>query len=250
MRWVLLVSILYVSTTSAASLTRAATQRNRAPSATQLSQGRLLIASRRLGDPNFAAAVVLLLSYDKHGAMGIVINRPTQIRLAAALPEITELRDRPDRVFLGGPVSVNVMVLLIRSHNPPQSAQRVFADVYASGSRAVLRKALSGKPARLRAYAGYAGWAPSQLEAEVARGDWLVVSPDVATVFDTPAAEMWPKLIERFSGEWTRELDGDQSGSATPQLALQMSTRAPSDFASGRELYAGLQLRNCRTPLP
>ena len=246
MLWVCLASVLYASTVNVAPPALAATQHGGAPSAGRLAKGRLLIASRRLGDPNFAGTVVLLLSYDEHGAMGIVINRPTEIRLATALPDVTELRERPDRVFLGGPVSVNVMVLLIRSRGQPKSSQRVFADVYASGSRSALRKALgrTEKPARLRAFAGYAGWRPGQLEEELTRGDWYVASADVATVFDTPAQEMWPKLIDRFSGEWTKQtnLDVLTCAEVTAHL-LPVSCRAAGalEWLCARRACAGSQ---------
>ncbi len=195
----------------APSLTPVAVQPGRQGSATQPAKGRFLIASRQLGDPNFAETVVLLLGYEARGAMGVVINRPTDVRLASALPDMTELRDRSDRVFVGGPVAGNVMVVLIRSKTSLKSAQRLFGDVYASGSLTALREALgkTGKTARLRAYAGYAGWGPGQLEREIARGDWYVTSADAATVFDKPSADVWPKLIQRFSGEWTRRPDGE-----------------------------------------
>jgi putative transcriptional regulator len=169
-------------------------------------KGQFLIASRTLTDPNFSESVVLLLAYDPRGAMGIVINHPTDVPLASALPDVKELHERSDRVHRGGPVAINLMVVLIRSTKRPESSEQVFGDVYASGSLKALRKTL-GKGTRtgkLRAYAGHAGWGPGQLDTEIARGDWLVTSADAATVFDTPSAEIWPKLMERLSGEWTR----------------------------------------------
>lgn len=190
----------------ASSLRSVAARRGReAP--TQPAKGRLLVASRSLGDSNFAETVILLLNYDaRGGAMGVVINRGTKVRLATVLPQVEELRARPDRVFLGGPVGGNLMLLLIRSPQHPKPSQRVFGDVYASGSVAVLRGAIGekAKSGRLRAYAGYAGWGGGQLEHEIDRGDWHVTAADTATIFDTPTEEIWPKLIERFSGEWTR----------------------------------------------
>jgi putative transcriptional regulator len=191
---------------AAGSFRAAAVHRGREAPA-QPAKGRLLVASRSLGDPNFAETVILLISYDaRGGAMGVVINRATKVRLATVLPDIEELRDRPDRVFLGGPVGGNLMLLLLRSPQHPKPSHRVFGDVYASGSVAVLRGAIGekGKSGRLRAYAGYAGWGGGQLEREIGRGDWYLTAADAATIFDTPAEEIWPKLIERFSGEWTR----------------------------------------------
>lgn len=171
-------------------------------------KGQLLIADRRLPDPNFAESVVLLLTGDARGAMGVVINRPTPLRLASVLPDLKELRERPDRLFVGGPVGVSTVVFLIRSKTQPKPSEPIFADVYASGSLEVVRQALakSATPRRLRAYAGYAGWASGQLDAEIARGDWHVIAADAATIFDLPPADIWPKLVQRFSGQWTNAL--------------------------------------------
>ncbi len=168
-------------------------------------KGQLLIADRRLPDPNFAESVVLLLTGDARGAMGVVINRPTPLRLASVLPDLKELHERPDRLFVGGPVGTSTVVFLIRSATQPKPSEPIFADVYASGSLEVVRQALakSAKSQRLRAYAGYAGWGPGQLDAEIARGDWHVIAADAATVFDLPPADIWPKLAQRFSGQWT-----------------------------------------------
>ena len=187
--------------------TRPAVQREQPSSPTQPVRGRLLVASRALIDPTFAETVVLLLNAEPRGAMGIVINRPTKVKLADVLPDVKALRDRPDRVFLGGPVGGNVMLLLIRAHTPPAKSEKIIEDVYATGSLGTLREALGhkGKTEHLHAYAGYAGWGPGQLEHEIARGDWLLGSGDATTIFDLPPAEIWPKLIERFSGAWTKE---------------------------------------------
>jgi putative transcriptional regulator len=110
-------------------------------------------------------------------------------------------------VFVGGPVSPNAMLLLIRSDKAPDGAQPVFDDVYVSGKLETLRKTLgkSGKTHRWRAYAGYAGWGPGQLDREISRGDWVIGRADASTIFDVPSGEMWQKLLDRFSVEWARK---------------------------------------------
>ena len=181
------------------------------PSSTaRAAKGQLLVASRSLGDPNFSETVILLLTYEAHGAMGVVINRPTEVRLASVVTDVPVLRKRSDRIFVGGPVGGNLMVFLLRAAHRPEPSERIFADVYATGSVKALGQALSksGKSSGLRAYAGYAGWGPGQLDMEIARGDWYVTGAEAATVFDMPAADIWPKLIERSSGQWTRAHDG------------------------------------------
>jgi len=97
--------------------------------------------------------------------------------------------------------------VLIRATRQPAKSERIVGDVYATGSLTALREALArkGKTAQLHAYVGYTGWGPGQLEREIARGDWLVGSGDAATIFDRRPVDIWPTLIERLSGAWTRE---------------------------------------------
>jgi putative transcriptional regulator len=207
------------STSGAARGMRVAVQHDQPSSPTQPARGRFLVASRALVDPNFAETVVLLLNADGRGAMGIVINRATKVKLAEVLPDVKALHEQPDRVFLGGPVGSHAMVLLIRAQNPPAKSEKILDEVYVTGSLAALHEALGRKGKsehRLRAYAGYAGWGPGQLEREIARGDWLVGSGDAATIFDTQPERIWPTLIERFSGAWTRHDAGPGSGDPVP----------------------------------
>jgi putative transcriptional regulator len=207
-------------------VTRVASQSGPSAASTQLAKGRFLVASRALGDPNFAETVILLISADTRGAMGVIINRQTPVKLASVLPDIKELHGRPDRVFVGGPVAGNAMVLLIRAPKPPTKSELVVENVYVTGSMAALHEALArkGKTDRLHAYAGYAGWGPGQLEREVARGDWLVGSADAATVFDMPPEDIWSRLIERLSGSWTEE-DGMPEIRYHHAAAKQVRTR-------------------------
>ncbi|GMQ76819.1 MAG: hypothetical protein BMS9Abin01_2116 [Gammaproteobacteria bacterium] len=172
-----------------------------------LARGMLLIASRRLADPNFAESVVLLLEYDTKGALGLIVNRPTQVRLTDLLPDVEELKERADIVYLGGPVATDRIVLLMRSEQQPREAGRVFADTYVSSSVETLKQAvsISRDGGAFHAYVGYAGWGPGQLDDEVSRGDWQVSPADEAIIFDRAAEEIWPELIERNSGQWVRE---------------------------------------------
>ena len=173
----------------------------------RLARGMLLVASRRLADPNFAESVVLLLEYDAKGALGLIVNRPTELRLTELLPDVEELKERADIVYVGGPVSKNRVVLLMRSEQQPTEAGRVFADTYVSSSMETLKQAVSISRAggTFHAYVGFAGWGPGQLEGEVSRGDWHISPGDEAIIFDQAAEEIWPQLIERNSGQWVRE---------------------------------------------
>ena len=173
------------------------------------SKGRFLIASRQLVDPHFAETVVLLIEYDQHGAMGIIINRPSELKLSAVLPEIEVLQQRPDTVYLGGPVAKNQLLLLIRTSSPPEGSRLVFEDIHLSSSQAVIQRMIENPEdeERFRVYAGYAGWAPGQLDNEIATGGWHVLNADAEIVFDKSASEIWPDLIHRSSAQWARLFD-------------------------------------------
>lgn len=166
-----------------------------------LSAGRFLVAGQHLRDPNFAQTVVLLLDYGERGARGVIINRRTDVKLATVFPRITGLRQRPDTVYLGGPVGRNQLLVLLRSDKPRAAAEHVVDDVYVSTNRRVLVDALN-RAAAVHVYAGYAGWAPGQLDREVARGDWHVLPADVERVFSEAPGAVWRELIDKGAVQW------------------------------------------------
>ena len=171
-----------------------------------LTQGKFLVADRQLMDPNFRETVVLLIRYGPGGAMGLVINRPVQIKLSTVLPDIKELEQRNDTLHLGGPVGPSQILLLVKSSTPPEASMTVFNDVYLSSSQKVLQRLIK-KPLeeeRFKIFAGYAGWAPKQLESEFDRGHWHVLNADTETLFDKKPSEIWQELIHRVSVKWVR----------------------------------------------
>jgi len=198
-------------------------------------KGRFLVASETLRDPNFSQTVVLLLEYKPSGAIGVIINRPTDVELGKALPDIKELRGHREPIYLGGPVAAGLMLLLVRANKRPEGTEAVFRDVYVSGKLDVLRRAASHavKQTRLRVFAGYAGWGAGQLDREIARGDWHVTDADAASIFETPARNVWPKLSERFSGEWTRR------EAVSPQLSAARQKKP--DGTAGAHRFASAE---------
>ena len=171
-------------------------------------RGMFLVAAPALRDPNFARTVVLLLEYDETGALGLVINRPTEASLRDVLE--TPLPNSEDHtVFAGGPVEFRRLIALLRSPVAVDGAERLFGDVHASGRMDTLRRALErdGHAADVHAYLGYAGWSPGQLDAEISRGDWIVTPADAESVFDTPPGDIWRNLMRRNTGRWVRAGD-------------------------------------------
>ena len=190
---------------AAAAAADAAEAETRSRRGYRLRRGMFLIAGPRLPDPRFARTVVLLLEYDQTGALGLVINRPTQLPLGDAL--VTPPPGSADHlVHSGGPVEHRRLLALLRSPEQVGDAQHVFGDVYASGSMDTLREMLErdDHAADVRTYLGYAGWSPGQLDAELARGDWIVTPADAESIFDAPPEEVWEALMRENAGRWVR----------------------------------------------
>ena len=172
----------------------------------KLAKGKFLVASRRLTDPNFSETVVLLIEYGPDGAMGLVINRPSNVKLSTVFPDAKALKQRQDTLYVGGPVAVNQMLMLIRSTQSPAASTLVIDNVYMSASWKVLEGLIKNESAaqQFRLYAGYAGWAPNQLDFERARGDWYVLKADADSVFTLAPETLWQDLIRRATIKWVR----------------------------------------------
>jgi putative transcriptional regulator len=178
----------------------------------------LLVAKPELQDPNFARTVVLVTRHQGGGAVGVILNRPTSTRLSEVFPERKELAGRPDVLFSGGPVSRGTLVLVFRTADHPANSLRVLDDVYMSLDASLFERVIAQPDAaEFHLYAGYAGWGPGQLEAEIHHGGWLVVEPDARTLFGMTADKMWPTLHERAMG---RGLQTDAT--SAPDLTRQM----------------------------
>ena len=164
------------------------------------SAGKFLVATERITDPRFRATVVLLIHYDGDGAVGLIVNRPTMVKLSSLLPGIKELRKRSDTAFIGGPVGMKQLFMLVRSSASPIESLPVLQGVYVSTSAKLLERVVrEGGKEKFRLYAGYSGWTTGQLEQELSRGDWRILPADAETIFDRDPALIWPDLIRRSS---------------------------------------------------
>ncbi len=199
-------------------------------------KGKLLIASRQLNGPLFAETVVLLLEYGPEGAMGLIVNRPTSVPLATLVPDWEALRDRPETVYLGGPVASHTLYLLIRAAEPPPESTRIVGDVYGTASGDTLRSELERDPSadRVRAYVGYAGWAPRQLDAELARGDWHLADGSPKLVFEVAASELWPELVRQHEGVQVRRPGWPATDVQRASGAIPDSRNVQATVARGR----------------
>ena len=186
----------------------------------QLANGILLIAKPELADPNFRETVVLITQpLPGGGPLGVILNRPTEFRLTQLAPSARGLPEQFDRVYVGGPLARNQIIFLAQSDERIDNALRVLDDVYLSGDNQLLADIAATKVTvkALRAYAGYAGWAPRQLQAEIAAGGWYMLPADAASVFTADAGALWSTLIRQVTERATNLMP------ATPALAQNAS---------------------------
>ena len=165
-----------------------------------LAIGKLLVASRDLGDPNFAKTVILLVHYTEgQGAVGLVLNKRTDVPVSRVFHDLKEASGRKEPVYIGGPVELNSVLALLKSANKPERSEKVFGDVYLIGNKDLLTKTLasSAEAAVFHTYIGYAGWGAGQLEHEVELGAWHIMPADAGTVFHADPDSVWERLIRR-----------------------------------------------------
>jgi len=167
--------------------------------------GQLLIASPELRDP-FDHAVIMIAQHDRNGALGIVINRPITRRpiatvLAALGADAAGVTDSV-LIFLGGPVSPNVAFALHSTEYHGSHTLDIDGRVALSDAVEVLRDIGTGHGPKQSLIAfGYAGWAPQQLDDELARGAWVAAPENPALVFDTDRAKVWTEALALYKNE-------------------------------------------------
>ncbi|MEV1142866.1 YqgE/AlgH family protein [Micromonospora sp. NPDC049799] len=164
--------------------------------------GRLLVATPALKDPNFDRTVVLLVAHEPGGALGVVLNRATEVPVADVLGDWSELARHPAVLFEGGPVQPDSAICLARMRHP---VQRVKGFHQVSGAVGTLD--LSGDPERLRenlgairVFAGYSGWGAGQVEQEVEDGSWFVLDALPGDAFVDRPDDLWPMVLRRQGG--------------------------------------------------
>jgi len=162
--------------------------------------GTLLVATTQLADTRFQQSVILITRHDRAGTSGLVLNRPLG-KLPSDLGG--SLQTRPQGIFWGGPVApLQVRALLLDNQ---QAAGKVLAEglhlLNADELNAILHKTPL-ESGELRTYLGYAGWAPRQLAFEIARGDWLVLPVNAATLQQLNPEQMWRTLAPRSEANW------------------------------------------------
>jgi putative transcriptional regulator len=157
----------------------------------------VLVASPELRDPNFAAAVVLVVFPASGGATGVILNRPTTLQWKEAFPDDAQLRKRSDRIYFGGPVTLAALWFMFHDAQPSPQCLPVMDDLYLTNDGALLDRLLSANGAVDRFFLGYAGWAPGQLDFEVAAGAWHILPFERGTMLKMKPETMWRELLGR-----------------------------------------------------
>lgn len=170
--------------------------------------GRLLVAQPMLGDPNFDRSVVLMVEHTPDGAMGLVINRPTDLPVRAALPVWEPFVTPPEVLHVGGPVEERSGWCLARlARLAPGAEQAGFLPVLGDLGLLDLDVEPADVAARIlaaRLYAGYSGWGPGQLDHELAEDAWIVVDAVASDPFLADADELWQRILLRQGGRLAR----------------------------------------------
>ncbi len=171
---------------------------NRLKNPQELDVGKLLVASRGLGDPDFARTVILLVRYDENGALGLILNRRTDVPVSRVL-DLEAAKGRSDPVYLGGPVGPSAVFALFKSSAKMEKAENIFGQVYLISDKTLFEKTISTRPdpAVFHVYLGYAGWTQDQLRTEAQLGAWFVFPADTATVFNSDPDTLWLQMIQK-----------------------------------------------------
>ena len=159
-------------------------------------KGMLLIANEQLTDPRFRDRVILLIQHDTQGTAGLVVNRTSRLSLATILPQGSKLAEEGMTLSYGGPVEPQTLLALVKVRsNPPEPADEIIENLYVTGL-GVLDEwpDFADEVVAYRAFVGYTGWAPGQLNAEMQRGDWHVLPADEENVFVGDGVQLWKRL--------------------------------------------------------
>ncbi|HEX3691122.1 MAG TPA: YqgE/AlgH family protein [Solirubrobacteraceae bacterium] len=163
-------------------------------------RGQLLVAGPGLLDPNFWRTVVLIVEHSEEGALGLVLNRPSETTVGEAVSELEQLLELDEPLYVGGPVQPSALIVLAEFDQPTEAALIAFEDIGVLANGAQEDPSLSVR--RGRAFVGHAGWGPGQLDGEVERGDWILERALRDDAFSGTPMELWSKVLTRKGGSY------------------------------------------------
>jgi putative transcriptional regulator len=151
-------------------------------------------------DPNFWRTVVLIVEHSDEGALGLVLNRPSETTVGEAVAELEQLLDPDDALYVGGPVQPSALIVLAEFDQPGEAALIAFEDIGVLANGAQEDPSLSVR--RGRAFVGHAGWGPGQLDDEVERGDWILEPARREDAFTGVPVDLWSEVLTRKGGSY------------------------------------------------
>ena len=158
-------------------------------------KGSLLIATGNIDDPRFQKSVILLLQHGEEGTVGLIINKPLPIPVQHAVPGFPGDVSEEQPLFYGGPVGPQTSWVLFAGDEQPEGSVQILPGIFvANAEQFPAAGALKLEADQLKVLIGYAGWAPGQLEKELAKDDWKVSPARAAEIFDADPGSLWKYL--------------------------------------------------------
>lgn len=159
--------------------------------------GKLLLANGSLFGDVFRQTAILMAEHGDEGALGFVVNRPTEMMVSHDGP-VAALGELDETVYSGGPVQQSLLSVIAEFENPEVASRVIFDSV----GFADLEAADPSGVKRARVFAGYSGWGPGQLEGELEEGSWVVTEPTADLIFEVEAGRVWQEALRRMGGEY------------------------------------------------
>ncbi|MEX2586485.1 MAG: YqgE/AlgH family protein [Actinomycetota bacterium] len=161
--------------------------------------GSLLVANGSLMDPNFRRTVVVITEHSEEGTMGLVLNRPAEVTVEEAVPALVPVVPGDSQVFVGGPVQPEAAIVLADFGSFTPETRIVVGSI---GLLGTLDEEPMPEIRRARVFAGYAGWGPGQLEAEMQEESWIVEDALADDVFTEEPQRLWSSILQRKGGSY------------------------------------------------
>jgi putative transcriptional regulator len=163
--------------------------------------GQLLIATPSLRDPTFARTVIAVAGHDDDGALGVVLNRRADAFVGDTVPDLADVVESGERLHIGGPVQDDSIVVMAEFDDPDEAHLVITGAIGLVSERTQIDR-LAELSGRRRAFAGYAGWSPGQLDAEVENEDWFLTDALPEDLFSEEPESLWSEVLERMGGEY------------------------------------------------
>jgi len=166
-----------------------------------LRKGHFLIATDVMEENGFSKSVIYVTQAGKDGTYGLIINRPTELAVKELIPHASKI-SATKSVYFGGPMHARFLFILAETTNG-HDLHAVDQNIYfGAGPSVTSHLEEKSQDLNVRTYAGFSSWPPGQLEAEIAKGDWLVVPAATKNLFDTKPEDLWLRLYKLWSGNW------------------------------------------------